>query len=169
MNTQRITRLALFTTIALAIYAAESLLPPLFMIPGMKLGLSNIITLVMLKNYSATDTLLVIFMRILLATFFFGQFVSFLYSLTGGILCFFVMLFIHKLLHGHLLFLTSISGGIAHNLGQILIAFLLTKVSVVFSYLPFLIISGVLTGLFTGLCAHFAQKYLLPVIRRNQS
>lgn len=72
------------------------------------------------------------------------------------------MALIHKLLAGHYLFLTSIIGGIAHNLGQLLIAFLITQVPGVLVYLPFLILGGMLTGLFTGLCAHFSQKYLLP-------
>lgn len=166
MKTQKLTILSMFTTISLAIFALESLLPPLLPIPGAKLGLSNIITLIVLRNYKPIDTFLVLLMRILLSSFFFGQAVSLLYSLTGGILCFLAMLLTNYLLKNHYIFLTSIIGAIFHNLGQLGIAFFITKVSGVLIYLPFLFLSGILTGLFTGLCANFAQIYLMPAILR---
>lgn len=159
MKTKKLTLLAIFTTLALIIFTVENMLPTLVPIPGIKLGLANIITLIVLHNYTPKETLVVLLMRILLASFFFGQAVSLLYSLTGGILCFLTMLLSHKLLQGHFLFLISITGAVFHNLGQILIAWLLTEVPGVLVYLPFLLISGILTGLFTGLCAHFAMPY----------
>ena len=102
----------------------------------------------------------VLLMRIFIATFLFGQFVSLVYSLVGGIFCLFAMTLILKLLKGHFLFLISIFGALFHNLGQLLVALLLTKSMAVLTYLPFFILSAFVTGLFTGLCAHFAQKYL---------
>ena len=155
--------LSLYAALSLIIFTLESMIPPLVPIPGIKLGLANIITLVLLRNYSAKDTALVLIARILLSAFFSGQAISLVYSLTGGMLSLAVMALINKLLAGHYLFLTSITGGIAHNLGQLLIAFLITQVAGVVVYLPFLILGGMLTGLITGLCAHFAQKYLLPL------
>ena len=169
MKTTKLTILALFTTLELIIFTIESAIPALVPIPGIKLGIANIITLVLLRNYSAKDTFLVLLMRILLASFFFGQAVSMLYSLAGGILCFFAMLLIHKLLQGHFLFLTSIFGAIFHNLGQLTVAYLITEVPGVLVSLPFLLLSGILTGLFTGLCAHFTQRFLMPAITRLQS
>lgn len=166
MKIQKLTILALFTSLALIIFTIESAIPNLIPIPGIKLGLANIITLVVLCNYSAKDTFLVLIMRILLSAFFFGQAISLMYSLTGGFLCFISMLWMHKLLQGHFLFLTSIAGAIFHNLGQLAIAYLITKVPGVLAYLPFLLLSAVLTGLFTGLCAHFTQRYLMPAINR---
>ena len=162
MTLKKLTTLSLFTALSLIIFTLESLIPPLVPIPGIKLGLANIITLILLRNYSVKDTALVLIVRILLSAFFSGQAISLVYSLSGGIGSLIVMALIHKLLAGHYLFLTSIIGGIAHNLGQLLIAFLITQVPGVLVYLPFLILGGMLTGLFTGLCAHFAQKYLLP-------
>lgn len=164
MKIRRLTTLAMFTTLALIIFTVESALPALVPIPGIKLGLANIITLVLLHNYSAGDTLMVLIMRILLATFFFGQAVSFLYSLAGGLLCFIAMLFMHRLLQGHFLFLISITGAIFHNLGQLAVAFWITEVPGVLVYLPFLLLSAILSGLFTGLCAEFTQRYLMPAI-----
>ena len=163
MTLKNLTILSLYAALSLIIFTVESMIPPLVPIPGIKLGLANIITLVLLRNYSAKDTALVLIARILLSAFFSGQAISLVYSLTGGMLSLAVMALINKLLAGHYLFLTSITGGIAHNLGQLLIAFLITQVAGVVVYLPFLILGGMLTGLFTGLCAHFAQKYLLPL------
>ncbi len=160
VNTRKITALSLLATMALALYAVESALPPIVPIPGIKLGLANIITLVVLWKYSARDAFSVLLIRILLATMFFGQAISLLYSLSGGLLCLLAMLLVKRLLHGHYLFLASMTGAVFHNLGQIAIAFLLTGVPAVLVYLPFLLLSGLITGLFIGLCARFTLRFL---------
>ena len=98
VTTRKLTTLSLLAAIALALYAVESALPPIVPIPGIKLGLSNIITLVVLWKYSAKDAFFVLLVRILLATMFFGQAMSLLYSLSGGILCLFAMLLVKLLL-----------------------------------------------------------------------
>ncbi|MBP3351550.1 MAG: Gx transporter family protein [Lachnospiraceae bacterium] len=164
-STKKLTILAFFTTLALGLYWVESLLPTLVPIPGIKLGLANIITLIILKNFSLREAFPVLLMRILIATFLFGQFVSLFYSLAGGICCLLAMALLLRLLQGHFLFLTSIFGALFHNLGQLLVAFILTQSLAVLTYLPFFILSGVVTGLFTGLCAHFTQKYLGNFLR----
>ena len=164
MKIKKLTTLAMFTTLALIIFTIESAIPALVPIPGIKLGLANIITLVVLHNYGVKDTLLVLLMRILLATFFFGQALSLLYSLAGGLLCLAAMAVVHKMLQGHFLFLTSIIGAVFHNIGQLTVAYLITEVPGVLAYLPFLMLSAILTGLFTGLCAQLTQRYLIPAI-----
>lgn len=163
MHTRRLTTLSLFATLALAIYSLESLLPPVVPIPGIKLGLANIITLLVLHLYRARDAALVLLARILLSALLFGQGLSLLYSVCGGLLCFIVMTLSSRLLHRHFPELTSILGGIFHNAGQLLAALLITGVPAVLACLPYLLISGIATGLFTGLCARFALRYL----RRN--
>lgn len=168
MGLRKLTTLALYATLSLAIFAIEGAIPPLLPIPGIKPGLANIITLILLRNASVKDTALVLGTRLLLSTVLFGQTVGFLYSLAGASLSLAAMVLVNRLLQNRYLFLTSVTGGITHNLGQLLVAFLITKVPGVLLYLPFLILAGMVTGLFTGLCAHFAQKYLLPVIRRLQ-
>ena len=162
---KRLTLLALFTTLAMAIYYVESLLPTLVPIPGIKLGLANIITLFVLKNFSPKEAFLVLLARILLVSFAFGQFISLFYSLIGGIFCLLAMWLINRLLKGGFLFLTSIFGALFHNIGQLCVAILLTQSLAVLSYLPFFVLSANITGLFTGLCAHFAQKYLGKFLR----
>ena len=160
MSTKKLTTLALFTTISLAIYAIESAIPPLVPIPGIKLGLANIITLVLLQFFSAKEAALVLIARILLSALLFGHAMSMMYSLAGGLLSLLLMAIIMRLLQKKMTFLTGAVGGLAHNMGQLLVAYLITSTAGVFAYLPFLILSGILTGLFTGLCAGFARKYL---------
>lgn len=128
MSTRKLTVLALFAALALAIYSAESLLPPPIPLPGIKLGLANIITLLVLHLYRARDAAVVLLARVLLAGLLFGQAMSLLYSLCGGLLCFVAMTLASRMLHRHFPELTSILGGIFHNIGQLLIALLLTSV-----------------------------------------
>ena len=78
MHTRKLTILALFTTLALVIYSVESLLPPVAPLPGIKLGLANIVTLLVLHLYSAKDAALVLLARILLSALLFGQAMSLL-------------------------------------------------------------------------------------------
>ncbi len=162
----KLTQLSLFTAIALIIFTVESVIPAPVPIPGIKLGLANIITLVVLQMYSTKDALCVLLLRIFLASFFFGQAVYLLYSLAGGLFCFTGMVLINRMLRRRFLFLTSAVGAICHNLGQLLVAFLITQVPGVLVYLPFLLLSGVITGLFTGFSASFSLRFLLPATAR---
>ena len=160
MQTKKIAVLGLYTALSLAVYAAESALPPLIPVPGFKLGLSNIITLILLKRYTPRDAALVLTARILLSTLLFGQAISLLYSLAGGFLSLIVMSLTSHLLAGRFLPLTGAMGGLTHNIGQLAAAFFITATPYIMTYLPFLLPAGILTGLFTGLCAHFASRFL---------
>lgn len=162
----RLTALAVFTVIALTLFVIESAIPVPIPIPGVKLGLANIVTLLALQFFTFPETLLVLIVRILLSAIFAGQVLSLLYSLAGGLLALFVMALINRFLSGRFVFLTGIFGALAHNLGQICAAYLLLGSSGVFTYLPLLILSGSVTGLFTGLCAHYAAKYLRSHLSR---
>lgn len=162
-STKQLTVLALFTTISLAIHIAESMLPPVVPIPGIKLGLANIITLIVLLNFSAKDAFLVSSTRILLASIFAGSGITLLYSLFGAILSLVAMAFMNILFHKKYIYITSIIGALFHNTGQILAAILLTSTPYIATYLPVLMISGIVTGIFTGFCAFFANKHL-PLI-----
>ena len=155
--------LALFTAIALTIFVLESLVPPPLPIPGVKLGLANVITLILLCCMRPSDALTVLLLRILLGSIFTGQMVSFSYSLAGGVLCFLVMWGLLKLLNRRFIPLVSIFGALAHNIGQIMIAILMTSTPGVIAYLPILMISGAATGLFTGFCAQVANHYVKKI------
>lgn len=162
MHIRRLTVLAMYTTLSLAIYAAEAVLPPLVPIPGFKLGLSNIISLLLLRHYPLRDAVLVLLARILLASLLFGQLLSLLYSLCGGFSALLGMWLLTRLLGKRFASLTGAAGGLLHNLFQLFTASLITATPGVFAYLPFLMLSGSLTGVFTGLCAAFSDRYLYP-------
>lgn len=166
MNIKKLTTLALYTTLAIIIYSVETILPPLVPIPGVKLGLANIITLAVIHEHSGKDAFMVLMARIILSSFLFGQMVSLLYSLAGGVLCLFVMFLTNHLLSGRYICLTSIVGAIAHNIGQIAIAYFITSTMGVLAYLPFLMLSGIITGLFTGLCTHFLILFIGERIKK---
>ena len=161
-NVKKMTLLALYTTIALTIFTVESLIPPPIPLPGIKLGLSNIVTLWLLMHTKARDALLVLLARIVLSSFFAGQMISLMYSLAGGILCFLVMVLLFRLLGNQYVVFISIFGALFHNLGQITAAIAITQLPSMLAYLPALAISGIVTGTFTGLCAFYLKRHLPP-------
>lgn len=162
MNTKKLTTLALLTATALILSLIDSLLPPPVPVPGIKLGLANIIVLFVLMQYSKKEALCVLFAKIFLTSFFAGQFFTLFYSLTGGLFSFLIMYFFLKLFGKRFIPLTSVAGALSHNLGQFAVALIVVWTPGLLTYLPFLMLSGMLTGLFTGLCCLFANKYIAP-------
>ncbi len=160
MNVRKMAVLGLYTTIALTIFMIEAALPGLVPIPGIKLGLANIVTLFVLSRYSVKDALMVLLMRIILAAVFAGQIVSFIYSLCGGLLCLIVTALVHKLIGKNYIYLTSVMGAVAHNIGQIAAAYFVMRLSGIFVYIPYLIISGIITGMFTGVVCWLMNRYI---------
>lgn len=155
MNTKRLLRMALLTSVALIIFSVEAQLPPVIPVPGVKLGLANIITIYAIFYFGASDALVILLCRIFLGSIFGGQLMTLLYSLGGGMLCFITVFLLHRLLTMKEVWISSAAGAISHNLGQLLVAAALMKTAAVFWYLPVLLISGILSGTFTGLCAQF--------------
>ena len=115
-SVKHLVMLALFTTMALTIFVVEAQIPVPVPIPGVKLGLANVITLIVLVVYRPRDAFAVLVLRILLGSIFTGTPVSLLYSLTGGILCFLGMALLCKLLQKKHLWFISIVGAVLHNL-----------------------------------------------------
>lgn len=157
---KKIVLLGLYSTISLTIFMIEAAFPVLMPIPGIKLGLANIITLIALCRYGFRDALMVLTVRILMASFMAGQIVYLLYSVCGGLLSLLAMFLVNKLLTGKYVYITSIMGGIFHNVGQILAAYFVLSLNAILLYMPYLIISGIVTGLFTGLVAHYILIHL---------
>lgn len=105
------------------------------------------------------DAFFVLLVRILLATMFFGQAMSLLYSLSGGILCLFAMLLVKLLLHGNYLFLASMTGAVFTIWGRLVLLFTDFR-SRCAGLSSVLLLSGLVTGLFIGLCARFTLRFL---------
>ena len=158
METKKLTELSLLTTLALIIFIVELRIPNPVPIPGVKLGLANVITVYAVYHYRAKEVLLVVFVRIILGAIFGGNMMALLYSLAGGMLCLAGMLLLRKVIFEKYIWLCSIFGAVLHNIGQILVAILITGTIGIIVYLPFLLISGCLAGAFTGVCAQLVVK-----------
>ena len=152
---KRLTRMALLAALALIIFVLEAQLPPPVPIPGVKLGLANIITVYAMFRLGPRDSLLILLTRILLGNLFAGSVMALLFSLGGGLLCWLAMLLLRPLLSQKQIWVASVLGAMAHNLGQMAVTVAVYRTAQLFVYLPVLLLSGLLTGLFTGLSAQF--------------
>lgn len=160
MQTKRLTRDALLAAIALCLFVVELQLPSPVPIPGVKLGLANVITVVSMFLMGPGDTLMILLVRILLGSIFAGQMMALIYSLSGGMLCFIAMLLLRRILTMQQIWVCSVIGAIFHNIGQVLAAMAVTATLQLAVYLPVLLVSGIITGAFTGLTAQFAANRL---------
>ena len=150
-----------FTSLALILSYVELLIPINFGIPGMKLGLANLLVVILLYKGCPRDALLLSVIRILLSGLIFGNMFSIFYSLGGGLLSLAVMVFLKKT--GQLTVAgISIGGGASHNVGQLLVAMFVVQTYQVGYYLPVLFIAGVITGAVIGILS-------AEVLKRTQS
>lgn len=157
---RRLTRDALLCAIALTIFMVEAQLPAPIPVPGVKLGLANIVTVYAMFVLGPADTLLILLSRVFLGAVFSGQMMTLLYSLGGGLLCYAAMLALRRVFGREHIWLCSPLTALFHNLGQIIVAATVAKSWAVLAYLPYLILSGAAAGLFTGLCAQFLMGRL---------
>lgn len=155
MNTKKLTYMAMLTTISLIIFIVELRIPSLAPIPGMKLGLANIVTVYAVYRLSAKETAMILTARILLGSMFGGNMSALIYSISGGLLCLLGMLLLRRVIDRRQMWLCSIFGAVFHNIGQTAAAVFVMKTTAVITYLPFLLVSGCIAGAFTGLCAQY--------------
>ena len=150
-----------FTSLALILSYVELLIPINFGIPGMKLGLANLLVVILLYKGCPRDALLLYVIRILLSGLIFGNMFSIFYSLGGGLLSLAVMVFLKKTGQFTVAGI-SIGGGASHNVGQLLVAMFVVQTYQVGYYLPVLLIAGVITGAVIGILS-------AEVLKRTQS
>ena len=155
MKTKKLTTLAMLSAIALTIFMVEAQIPPLVPIPGIKLGLANIVTVFAVFAIGAREGMLVLFVRIFLGAVFAGNFSTIFYSAAGGALAILTTIFLKKLLTQKQLWVAGVCGAIAHSIGQMAMAITLTATPTLALYLPVMIAISIVTGAFTGLCAQF--------------
>ena len=155
---KRLVSIGALTAVALTIFVIENQIPPLVAIPGIKLGLSNIITLFALVIMGPKDAFTILMLRVTLGSIFSGQIMTLAYSMSGGILCLLAEIILVKLLPLENLWAVSVIGAVIHNITQIAVAALITMTAGVFFYLPYLIIAGIITGTFIGLCVQIVVK-----------
>lgn len=163
MKTQKLTRMALLAAVSLGIYVLEAQIPSPIPVAGIKLGLSNVITVYAVFAFGPWEALAILLVRVLLGSMFTGQMMALAYSLAGGLLSLLAMLLLRKLLTPKQIWVASVAGGICHNIGQILVAMAVTSTPSIAVYLPVLILSGLVTGLFTGLCAQYLIHHMKKI------
>ena len=155
MKTKKLTLLSLLTAIALTIFMVEAQIPALVPIPGIKMGLANIVTVFVVFAIGSKEAAAVLFVRIFLGAVFAGNFSTIFYSAAGGTAAILVAILLKKILMKKQLWVAGALGAIAHSIGQMAMAITLTATPGLVAYLPVMIIVSIITGTFTGLCAQF--------------
>lgn len=143
----------------------EAIIPIPVPIPGVKLGLANLVVIVGLYTIGIPGTIAVALIRIVLVGFTFGNVSSMLYSLSGGIVSLILMIAFRKL-NWFSQTGVSIIGGIGHNIGQLMMAAFITETAGVFYYLPFLMVAGVVSGAVIGLLGGLVTERILSYVKK---
>ena len=155
----RVAVFGVFTALALIFSYVELLIPINFGIPGAKLGLANLVIIIVLYKTDWKEALLLSVVRIVLAGFLFGNLFGILYSLAGGILSLAVMALL-KRSRAFSIIGVSMAGGVSHNVGQLIMAMLVVETYAVGYYLPVLLIAGLITGTLIGIAGREMLKRL---------
>ena len=151
--------LGFLLAISMILAYIESILPLAIGIPGVKLGLPNLVVVLLLYSYGKREALSVNLLRIMLTGFLFGNLYSILYALAGAIFSFCVMAIVQRTGMFSIIGV-SISGGVSHNIGQILVAMFVVETFAPAFYLPFLLIVGAITGLLIGIVSARVIMYV---------
>lgn len=167
MTTSKTTKMifiALIVAQALVLHVLEGMIPVPIGIPGAKLGLANIFSIISLFILGFRSTLVVVVLRVALATMFGGTLSSFMFSLSGGILSL-VMMFLVKTLLKDKVSIIGISGAgaVSHNIGQLLVASYIVRNFSVMLYLPVMTFIGIGTGIFIGIAANYIIGHMSKI------
>jgi heptaprenyl diphosphate synthase len=159
-KTRKLTRLALLITLALILSYIETLIPAI-PIPGAKLGLANVVTLIALCSMTFWDAFIIVIFRTIISSLLFTSLSALMYSLPAGLVCLVAMYFLLKAIKKNDGLITvSLISAVLHNMTQLLVAVIILE-TVRLSYLaPWLIILAIPTGLFVGISAKYLNKYL---------
>lgn len=162
MKSKQVSRYALLIALAMVLSWLESLVPISAAVPGMKLGLTNLVVIFALYRMRSVDAAMISFVRVLLVSFTFGNAYAFAYSIAGAVLSLLIMLALKK--SGRFSTVgVSIAGGVGHNLGQIIVAALVLETEKIFFYLPVLMVSGMAAGVCIGLLGGIITERLKKI------
>lgn len=158
LNTNKMIILALFICVALLLSYVESLIPFFGGVPGMKLGLPNLVVVFVLWKYGCKEAIMVNLVRILMSGLLFGNLFSILFSISGAVISFMFMCLSKKC--GFSIYGVSMVGAVFHNVGQILVAMLIVQTVSVGIYVPILMIAALITGYIIGMIAKLMLTYM---------
>ena len=163
MKSKRVATYGVLVALAFIFSYIEALFPMPMPIPGMKLGLANIVVVVALYTMGYKEGFIISLVRIILVGFTFGNMNMMLYSLGGGILSFMMMALLKKL---EVLSIVGVSvvGAVFHNIGQILVAMFMLESTVLLYYLPFLLVSALVCGVLIGILGSMMSKRLAKLL-----
>lgn len=153
MKVKKLTTMALLAAIALTIFVVEAQIPALVPVPGIKLGLSNIVTVFAVFTLGSWEAAAILFVRIFLGAVFAGNFSTIAYSVAGGACTILITIALRRILDKKQLWIAGCLGAVAHSIGQMAMAVAITGTPSIILYLPVMIVCSIVTGLFTGLCA----------------
>ncbi len=160
MNTKKITLLAILLSTGIVLQIFENYLPIISIIPGGKLGIANIVTMLCINLFDVKTSFILCVLRPVLSATLYGGITQMFYGLAGGLLSFVFMAFIIKKCDKFSYIGAGIIGASAHNVAQIAVAVLMYSNTYIFTYLPVLLILSLISGYFTGFCSTIIiQKY----------
>ncbi len=150
MKTKRTALLGITITIAIIMSYIESLFPLSFSVPGIKMGLANIVIIFVLYKMSTADAIIVSSIRIIIVSLLFGNVMALAYSIAGT-LCSLSLMLVLKKSEKFSMIGVSVAGAVMHNIGQILMAVIILGTREIIYYLPVLAISGIIAGVVIGI------------------
>ena len=153
MKLKTLTRMGLLSALALIIFMVEAQIPVPVPVPGIKLGLANIITIFAVWILGSWQGAGILAVRVFLGAIFSGNFGTIFYSAAGGALAILTAILLKKIVKRNQLWVAGCLGAVAHSIGQMAVAVGITGTPSLLLYLPIMIACGIVTGLFTGLCA----------------
>lgn len=166
-KTQRMVFISLLISIAMVLSYFERFIPLPWSVPGMKLGLANVVILSAMYYFTKRDVFLIVIIRVFLTSLIIGSMMSFFYSLAGGILSFIGMAILHQWFgKGFSPIGISVVGAILHNVGQLgVLAIVSGRITIALSYAPIIMLAGIATGIFVGLASIFFMKNI-PMVKQ---
>ncbi|MDE7404054.1 MAG: Gx transporter family protein [Lachnospiraceae bacterium] len=158
--------LGLLLAFALILSYIETIIPFQSGIPGIKLGLANLAVVLCLYLFGWKEALVLTMVKALLAGFMFGSMSMIIYSMAGAFISALIMMILKKT-HWFHVPVVSAAGGVAHNLGQILVAFFVVETYGIVYYVPILVIAGLLTGILIGMVAVLVLPYIQTILSKG--
>lgn len=160
MNVKKLTTMAMLTAISMIVFLIEAQIPLPIAIPGVKLGVANVITLFAIWTLGRREAGAILLIRIVLGNLIVGNVMGMLYSLAGGVLCWVIMCLLKPVTSRNHIWVMSIFGALGHNAGQLAVAVFVSGTPSIAFYAPVLILAGMITGFFTGQCAQLVLNHM---------
>lgn len=160
MNVRKLTQMAMLTAISMIVFLIEAQIPLAFTVPGVKLGIANVITLYAIWTLGWKEAGAILAVRIFLGNIIAGNVMAMAYSLAGGVLCWLIMSLLKPFMKRNQIWIMSVLGALGHNAGQLAVAVAISGTTAIALYAPVLIIAGIVTGFFTGQCTQILLNHM---------